>query len=304
MMEAVSYIFDDTAEGRSLVVTGSWSRQAAESLKRGEADGLVLNYARGFSDHNLDFLDASWGLRRLKVLDRAIEDLTPIGRLAASLEGLSVQAAPPAELDLGLVPRLRVLGAEWGLICRTLGELHELRELVTWRFEDQDLHAFRDHVGLRRLRVKDAPRLESLDGIGGLPGLEVLIIVGARRLRDISDVAGLAASLAEFELEGCPLRTIDDVAALVHLRFLGVSDCREIESLAPIRELEKLEILYAWGSTRIVDCDLSPLAGLPLLKEVRMRDRREYRPRVGELVPRSEQSTSPSSRSQGGRKAV
>ena len=117
----------------------------------------MLNYARGFTDHNLEFLEAGWRLRRLGVLDRAIEDLTPIGRLAESLEDLSVQAAPPAELDLGLVPRLQGLGAERALIRSTLTELGELENVVTWRFDEVDLHAFRDHVGLQRLTVKDAP---------------------------------------------------------------------------------------------------------------------------------------------------
>lgn len=284
MKTPASFIVEDTPEGRSVVVTGAWSPEAAESLRRGEADGLVLNYARGFTEHSLDFLDSAWGLRRLDVLDRSIEDLTPIGRLRESLEDLGVQAAPVAELDLGLVPRVRVLGAEWALIRPTLNELAELREVVTWRFDEVDLHAFRDHVNLRRLVVKDAPLLESLDGIGSLPDLEVLRIIGARRLRDIADVADLEATLREFELEGCQsLSAIDDVASLVNLRFLGVSDCRDIESLAPIKELENLEELYAWGSTRVVDGDLSPLAHLPQLREIRMQDRRAYRPRVAEL---------------------
>lgn len=283
-MSADLYVFDDAPEGRSLVVTGAWSPEAAESLKRGEADGLVLNYARGFTEHSLEFLEAGWGVRRLRVLDRSIEDLTPIGRLSESLEELSVQAAPPAELDLGLVPRVRVLGAEWALIRPTVSALDALREVITWRFDEVDLHAFRDHVNLRRLVVKDAPRLESLDGIGSLPDLEVLSIIGARRLGDIADVADLGATLQEFELQGCrALSAIDDVASLVNLRFLGVSDCGDIESFAPIKELENLEELYAWGSTRVVDGDLSPLARLPELKEIRMQERREYGPRVAEL---------------------
>ncbi|MGH3133444.1 MAG: hypothetical protein ACRDNY_06825 [Gaiellaceae bacterium] len=218
------------------------------------------------------------------MLDRAIEDLTPIGRLAESLEDLSVQAAPPAELDLGLVPRLRALGAEWALIRSTLNELDELQNVVTWRFDEVDLHAFRDHVELQRLTIKDAPLLESLDGASNLPGLEVLSIVGAPRLHDIGDVVDLGATLEEFELERCrSLSAIDDVASLVNLRFLGVSDCRDIESFAPIEQLQRLEVLYAWGSTRVVDGDLSPLVHLPHLREIRMQDRREYRPRVAEL---------------------
>jgi hypothetical protein len=43
-------------------------------------------------------------------------------------------------------------------------------------------------------------------------------------------------------------------------------------------------MFYAWGSTRILDGDLSPLARLPRLKQIRMRNRRGYRPAVGDLV--------------------
>jgi hypothetical protein len=39
----------------------------------------------------------------------------------------------------------------------------------------------------------------------------------------------------------------------------------------------------AWGSTTITDRDLTPLASLPNLREIRMRDRPGYRPRVAEL---------------------
>jgi len=68
----------------------------------------------------------------------------------------------------------------------------------------------------------------------------------------------------ELELEdGRSLRAIDDVGSLESLRFLGVSECGDIESFAPIGGLERLEVLYAFGSTRVVDRDLSPLARLP-----------------------------------------
>jgi hypothetical protein len=284
MTKPTPYVFEDTPAGRSLVVTSAWSAEAADSLARGEADGLVLNYARGFTDQSLEPLDAAWGLRRLDVLDRAITDLAPIGRLSESLEDLSIQAAPQAELDLGVVPRLRALAGEWGLIGGTLGELDELEEVVTWRFDEVDLHAFRDHVELRHLTVKDASHLESLAGVGNLPELEELNVLLARRLSDISEVAELASTLRRFQLQDCPsIGAIDDVEPLVNLRFLGISECGDIESFAPIKELQKLESLYAWGSTRVVDDDLSPIAQLSQLTDFRMQDRRRYRPRVAEL---------------------
>ena len=285
MTPGEDYVLEEEPEGRTLVVTGRWSGAAAQALARGEADGLVLNYARGFSGDDLEFLDEGLGIRRLKLLDRGISDLGPIARLGNSLEELSVQAAEDAELDLSALPRLRSLAGEWGLIRDTLATVDGLQSLITWRFDEVDLHAFRDDLDLQRLTIKDAPNLESLSGVGDLPELAVLGVFLARKLRDLSDVAGLAHSLRELEFEDCPaISAIDDVEALGELRFLGVSDCGEIESLAPVSAFEQLEVLYAWGSTRVLDGDLSPLAQLPNLREIRMRDRRGYRPRVADLV--------------------
>ena len=283
-MSGSGYVIEDTAGGRSLVVTGPWSEAAAGAMARGEADGLVLNYARGFCERSLDLLEGGWPLRRLSVLDRSIVDLEPIGRLAG-LETLSVHAAADAVLDLGPLARLRSVSGEWSLIGRTLGAVGELERASTWMFGDVDLHAFRDHVALKTLTIKDAPYLESLAGLGNLPDLAALMIVGARRLHEINDVAGLAASLRELEFEECPgIDAIDDIEALVGLRFLGISECSDVASLAPISSLAQLETFYAWGSTRILDGDLSPLTRLPRLKEIRMRNRRGYKPPVGDLA--------------------
>jgi internalin A len=285
MTTGAGYVLEDSPEGRSLVVTGPWSAKAAELLARGEADGLVLNYARGFSEEGLEFLDGGWGVRRLDVLDREIMDLAPIERLRDSLEDLSVEAAPRAELDLGALPHLRSVAGEWVLLRGTLGAVNELQDVITWQFDEVDLHAFRDHFGLRRLTVKEAPYLESLSGVADLPELAVFGVFLARRLRDIGEVAGLASSLRRLELQDCPaIDAIDDVESLVHLRFLSLSECGDIASLAPIEPLQQLETLYAWGSTRVLDGDLSPLARLPRLREIRMRNRRGYNPGVADLV--------------------
>ena len=267
-----------------MVVTGPWSDCAARTLARGQADGLVLNYARGFCEGSLDLLDGGWPLRRLDLLDRSIVDLDPIGRLM-DLEELSVQAAADAVLDLGMLPGLRSVAGEWALIGATLGAVAELERVVTWMFDEIDLHAFRDHMALKTLTIKDARYLESLSGLGNLPDLAALAIVAAPRLHELDDVAELAASLRDLKFEECArIDALDVVEPLVGLRFLGISESGDIASLAPIASLTQLETFYAWGSTRILDGDLSPLTRLPLLKEIRMRNRRGYKPPVGDLA--------------------
>jgi internalin A len=68
------------------------------------------------------------------------------------------------------------------------------------------------------------------------------------------------------------------VKPLIALRFLSVSQCGNVASLAAIESLAQLETFYASGSTRIVDGDLAPLATLPRPTEIRMRNRRGYLP--------------------------
>ena len=196
-----------------------------------------------------------------------------------------MEAAPKAALDFGALPHLRSVAGEWKLIRATLDRVEALQNVITWRFDEADLHSFRNHFALERLLLKEAPNLESLVGLADLTKLAKLGVIVARRLNDISDIAGLGSSLRHLGFEGCPgIDVLDDLGSLANLQFLGISDCGDVGSLGPLRGLDQLEEFYAWGSTRIVDGDLSLLSHLPRPREIRMCDRRGYTPRVVELV--------------------
>jgi hypothetical protein len=278
-----SFVIEDRPEGRALVVTGPWSDKIERALVDAAVTGLDLNYARGYRERDLEFLD-DWPVRRLHVLDRRLTDLGPVSRLSA-LEELRVETAPTAPIHLGELPGLTRLAADWTQIGETLPAASGLRRLLVGGYQGEDLGAFESLSKLEHLELQQAPRLRSLAGAGQLPSLAALRVFLARKLRDFGDVGERGGSLRELELEDCPAITqLDGVEQLVGLRFLGVSDCGDIKSLAPVDALDQLEELDAWGSTRIVDGDLSPLAQLPRLREIRMRDRRAYKPRVADLV--------------------
>ena len=247
------------------------------------ADVLVLNYALGFSETSLDFLDSRWQISRLDVLAREITDLTPIGRLNRSLRKLSIQASSGATLDLSEFGRLESVGAEWAVIGESIRHAHSLTEVLTFRYPDANLRGFKDLFTLQALTVKQAPFARTLEGVETLPALESLGVYGAKRLTNIADLRGMDA-VRDLQFEDAP--AISDVAivnSLYRLRCLGVSNCGGLESLSPLRSCVDLEVLYAWGSTLVEDGDLSPLETLPVLREVRMRDRPMYNPRVRSL---------------------
>ena len=78
-------------------------------------------------------------------------------------------------------------------------------------------------------------------------------------------------------------RLLESLRELLSLRYLGIGECGDLPSATELQTLIALEVLSAWGSTCFVDGDLSVLTRLPALREVRMRNRRHYRPAVTEI---------------------
>jgi hypothetical protein len=277
-------VIEETAEGRNLVVTGDWSAAAVKALLGGSADGLTLNYARGYRERSLDFLQEAWPVRRLHILARTIKDLTPVYRLARTLESLIVDTSPGAVLDLRELPHLTRLAADWEQVRETIGSARGLRRLFVAQYREPDLRSLGEHRSLAVLEMKEDPQLESLVGIDELPALSELGIFGAAHLLDISDLAGAASHLRTLHLQSCPrIERLDAIGSVAGLEFLNVSECGDIQSLSPLAALHELRVIYLYGTTRVLDGDLTPLTRLPHLAELRMQSRREYRPSVREI---------------------
>jgi hypothetical protein len=277
------FAVEDMDDGRTLVVTAGWSSQAEAALQRPDVDGVWLNYARGYTEPDLSFV-GSWPIRRLLVLDRGLNDLSPLANLGATLEDLSLQSAPDAELDLGWFPNLRSLAADWTQVRETLYAPAHLSRLVAFEYTGDDLEPLAVQPSLQAIDLKGAAGLQTLAGVDQLPILTSLKIAAAPRLYDIDQIASTAATLRRLSLEACRrVESLEPVSSLAELPFLGIADCRSISSLQPLARLERLEQFYAWGSTRIEDHDLSPPLQLPRLREIRMAERRGYTPSLAQV---------------------
>jgi|ERR1019366_1655015 hypothetical protein len=97
-------------------------------------------------------------------------------------------------------------------------------------------------------------------------------------------LAGAASFLRTLHLQSCRrIERLDAIGGAAGLEFLNVSECGDIQSLSPLAALHELRVLYLYGTTRVLDGDLTPLTRLPQLAELRMRSRREYRPSVRDI---------------------
>jgi internalin A len=285
VLEGDGFRLEEGPWGVAVVVTGDWSGAAEAALLRPEVTGLTVNYALGFRERSLDFL-REWPIQQLTILARTIDDLSPVYRLAETLERLSVVSSPKATIDLRRLPWLTSVAADWRQIADTIEHAIALNDLYTSSYEPPDLHPLQRNQALTRLRMKQHPRLGSLGGIQYLPALTEVGIFGARRLDDIDALARRDAPtrLASIDLESCSgIAALDALAEHLDLRYLGIGNCGPIASLRPLGGMTSLQRLWAYESTRISDGDLTPLLGLGSLTDLRLKPRKHYRPTLAEV---------------------
>jgi len=264
-----------------MTVTGPWSSEARALVEAGDVDRLVLNRALGFTEPDLGLL-AGLPLRQLVILARDVTDLAPVHTLGPTLELLHLTASPDARVDLRELTRVSDLAADWPQV-KTIDAAAGLRRLYLGHYAEADLTRLGTLGLLSRLVMKDRPQLRSLEGLSSLTELRHLGIFLAPKLADISALRH-AVQLEELELEACrKISNIEAVEACVHLRMLNVSDDGDIATVAPLMHMDELELLYLFGSTKVVDGDLGPIARLPRLRELRMQSRRHYRPSVQQI---------------------
>ncbi|TIH27061.1 hypothetical protein [Subtercola vilae] len=273
-------------EGRTLIVSGSWDRHIESALQEFDVDSVALNYALGYNERNLDFLHAGLNIRKLFILSRTTEDLSPVYRLASSLEHLSVEVSTKVKLDLARLPLIQSISADWPLIRDSLSQVENLQSAFIFLYSEPDLRALGVHLGLESLRFKQSPRVQSLAGLDFFPKLRSLSIFGGRRFADMSQLEAFHPNqIKEIQIESCKtISSLESLHSCEGLTFLNISNLGSVASLVPLRNLKSLERLYAYESTMVIDGDLSPLAELSHLRQLKMMNRKSYTPSVAEIM--------------------
>lgn len=277
----MSFELNPTPSGVDVVVRGAWSAGSRDAITSGQADGLDLNYAKGYSENNLEFL-RGLPIRRLQLLARTYRDIEPVYSLGDTLESLRIQVDPRTSVELDRLPRLRLVSAKWGQLRKTFASASAVEEIYVHSYEEDDLRPLVGSSRVQKIVMKDYPKVRSLNGVDEFPNLEHLGIFLARRLDDISALSKVRSSpLKRLELEACRhVTTFEPVAGLTSLEFLNMSENSEYPTAEPLASLQHLRKLYLHSSTRIGDGNLAPIADLPGLRDLRMQSRKHYTPSV------------------------
>jgi hypothetical protein len=269
----------------TMKITDAWTSDASRMAASGRVDELLLNYAWGFKEPDLAFIQ-KWPIKGIRVLARWLKDLTPIHRLGSTLEALGFQAAARADIDLGSLPQLTELSADWPAATTSFSTLENLTSVYFSSYGAHDLTPLSGNPRLTSIRMKQYPQLRSIEGIQEFKHLNQMQIVLATKLDDITALHDPApqSSLRSVDFDSCKrIANVEDFVGLGNLETLNLANCGPLDSLKPLVALTKLRKLLMYESTVITDGDLSPLLSMPALRDLAMANRRHYQPSVKEV---------------------
>jgi hypothetical protein len=247
-------------------------------------DRLILNGALGFDEPSLDFL-RDMPVRELEIRDARFDSqgLEPLYLLSETLAKLDLAVDTSISVDLAKLPRLTALSATWRQVKASIRYAVGLERLYMESYGEPDLTPLTMLRSLAELRMKDRPRIASLHGLSAMSSVRHLGIFVARNLADLTELR-TRHDLMHLELEGCrKIPNISDIEACVGLQFLNLAECGDLPTVAPIRMLTRLDSLWLYGDTKVLDGDLTPVLALPRLEDFRMMSRRGYNPSVSEI---------------------
>jgi internalin A len=269
-----SFTIEEGDCGKRFVLTGGWEAGFAEELRRSGAKELVVNYARGFSGTDLQFLHQALWLTVYHV-----EDLSPVHSLRNLRQLRLGTAGNKTSIDFSQFPLLEDLTMDWAPQRSSLFEApniqRTLRRLFVHGYKGHDTEPFAGLRALEELIISNAP-VRSLAGVSRMPKLRTLGIHYLRQLPSLDGVERLH-TLTRLEIGTCrKIGRLDPITDLTNLRRLFFNNCGEIESIAPLHPLKKLEWLLFYEDTNILDGDLSPLVALPALVNLAFQNRKHY----------------------------
>ena len=141
----------------------------------------------------------------------------------------------------------------WGAHPRVL-EMGEVRDLGRYR---EMLHRLRP-TGL------GANGCENADGLKGLTGLQVLVLVGCNAQQNVDALKGLTGMQKLWLYDCRALQNVDGLKGLTSLQTLDLSGCHALQNVDGLKGLTALQKLDLNGSKKIPAAALRELrAALP-----------------------------------------
>ncbi len=250
-----------TVNGETRIhVESSRIEECMEYYFKNQLHELAINYVRGFSGKDIDFLHSYPDVTSLSLVLPPTADTSGI-RALRNLRRLHCDGG--IEIDAVDHPNLEEFRGEWNPSHR-YDAFARLRVLGLWDFRppSKDLTGLAAPLSLRNLKLVQ-PKIQTLTGLARFSELEELELAYVpKNVVDFADV-GLLTHLIRLELEKCKgIQSYEFLKNLTQLEWLEISGCADLPSVKFLEHLPALQH-FSFVETTVVDGDLSPVLRLP-----------------------------------------
>ena len=259
----------------AFVARGPWTEQMTASVRAKRITAIKLSEYAGWTDTSIAFLSNFPWIERIELLSSRIKDVSALYELR-HLKALSIDGVPCLIDFTSLRSLTDIHIGHWrdGLHEGALS-IKGLENLALGYYSGEDLSRIGTIPRLKNFAISYS-RIKTLKGIDRA---KLLVRLSLARIHHITSLDGIGSSevLKLLWIEGAKrLKNLDALRNLRNLTTLNLTDCPAIQSLRPIQDLNDLEAVWFYRSTRIADGDLCPLAVLPNLRYSKFVDRKAY----------------------------
>jgi hypothetical protein len=260
--------------GPRAILKSEWQPGTEKLLLKNEIVELELNDAKGWHGNDILFLKLLPNLKAFTIIDLKISSVEPIHYLH-ELRKLEVITYCQTNIDSKSFPMLEDCALEWRSGASSLFACKTLRSFYVNRYNGKDTKNFSSLTNLENLSILNST-IESLRGIGNLKRLRALRLGNLKRLSSLSGINELI-NLEELDIQKCKkIDSLEDLGQMPRLKKIFLNDMGTINSFAPLAKIETLESVLFYGSTNVVDGDISPLMSLKHLSKISFQNRRHY----------------------------
>lgn len=263
-------------EHKMLVVARPWEQEITDYIVENKIDTLYLNYVKGWSGKDLDFLTDLKHLKEFKIISHEVINIEGL-HILTELEYLSLAVGnAKTKLDFSAFNKLKNCYFEWLKGSDSIFGCSSLENLSLYGYNGKSFAEISKLKHLKRLSITHNRTIRELSGVAKLIKLESLRLRGMTKLESTEELSRLE-SLKTLWISTCKkIQNIDFIAELTKLTEVRLINLGKITSLEPLLQCRELEYLDFTDSTTITDGDLSILKRIPNLKKIYFINRRHY----------------------------
>jgi internalin A len=259
-------IFENGDYGVKAILTAPWESSFLKLLLNKNVKELELNDGHGWKGSDVDFLEFLPQLNSLIIINFKVKSVKAVHHLK-ELYNLRILTYCDTPIDFSVFTKLISCGLEWRKGAESLFNAVNLKHLSVNSYKQKNSSVFSKLVNLEELIIMNS-NLEDLSGLSPLTNLKYLRLTNLNRIKTLDGIGNLN-QLQILMIQRCMgINAIEEIFSLHHLKRLIITDMTKIKTIHGIEALSDLEMFNFYGSTNIQDGDLTPILKLKKLKAI------------------------------------